>query len=646
MSANKNNSTVGDAKSPASRKSEVDLRDAVDLSGQASASTSSPGYKIPEICNAVSNMVADFDRHTPPSTCLQKIWFSFFFDGTGNNLVADLKLSKHSNIARLYRAHRPSNEKVGIYAIYIPGIGTYFREVGDPGGTVMGAAFGAKGEARLKFALEQFDEYLKGPQSRAVAPSNAIQEISIAVFGFSRGAALARAFVNALMETRCAKKNGKWFLRKGNWPVRFCFMGLFDTVASVGQPMSQNNTDFYNPSISDVRAMLDERAEDYADTRPVRLAFSSGGIPGADPAPGKNAGHNSWAEKLEIDESVEEVRHFVAAHEIRNSFPLDSISVLKGGRIVKPAHFYEVIYPGAHSDVGGGYAAGEGAKSTLSDESLSLIPLRHMYDLAVAKGVPMFPEGKLVSNDFNVSATLREIFDKYLRVVGTTTTLGGGFNRHMRLMLAWRFQCMKWNADRKMDFSESLRKHDERFRKEKSNYEPRMRTLEQQLGVAENALVAARASGGSMTSSVSAIEKAKSEVARRKDEFLSVKAEHDAIPDMSRAYALTPLYEEQLLADTEAIRSLLNSKKVAYARSNLRPHYLGLIESYESEVYRTAKNGHEAVFCFFEQYVHDSLAGFGRDATFPSDPRVIYVGGDAKLRFALHTDEIQKTMLV
>ena len=37
---------------------------------------------------------------------------------------------------------------------------------------------------------------------------------------------------------------------------------------------------------------------------------------------------------------------------------------------------------------------------------------------------------------------------------------------------------------------------------------------------------------------------------------------------------------------------------------------------------------------FFNLYVHDSLAGFATDNTRPSDPRVIYIGGDVKSRHA------------
>lgn len=42
----------------------------------------------------------------------------------------------------------------------------------------------------------------------------------------------------------------------------------------------------------------------------------------------------------------------------------------------------------------------------------------------------------------------------------------------------------------------------------------------------------------------------------------------------------------------------------------------------------------EKVIGFFDNYVHDSLAGFAKDATLPSDPRVVYLGDDEKYQYA------------
>jgi hypothetical protein len=44
---------------------------------------------------------------------------------------------------------------------------------------------------------------------------------------------------------------------------------------------------------------------------------------------------------------------------------------------------------------------------------------------------------------------------------------------------------------------------------------------------------------------------------------------------------------------------------------------------------------------FFDTYVHDSLAGFAKDATLPSDPRVIYTGGDNKLPYAINQPPVR-----
>ncbi len=63
-------------------------------------------------------------------------YFSFFFDGTGNNKDADEELKKWSNPARLWRngiefaldeaKKSPSNIQNN-YAIYVSGVGTRFN---------------------------------------------------------------------------------------------------------------------------------------------------------------------------------------------------------------------------------------------------------------------------------------------------------------------------------------------------------------------------------------------------------------------------------------------------------------------------------------------------------------------------------------
>jgi hypothetical protein len=258
----------------------------------------------------------------------------------------------------------------------------------------------------------------------------------------------------------------KWVLKQGEWPVRFRFLGLFDTVASVGLPMSSNTTGVYETYTGNTSGMIKKRLRDYPATRPDALAFAANAAPGADPAPGSFHGHKEWGSRLNVHATVEEVRHFVAAHEIRNSFPLDSVSVLSNGRISKHQNFYEAVYPGAHSDVGGGYAPGEGARGLRPSASMSLVPLRHMYECALRCGVPMLVEWTAdIEADFNAEPEMCATYDGYLKAVGSFTSLGEGLNKHMALYYAWRFRSIKRKLKGDTTESSLIRSQDEKFRR-------------------------------------------------------------------------------------------------------------------------------------------------------------------------------------
>jgi hypothetical protein len=70
------------------------------------------------------------------------------------------------------------------------------------------------------------------------------------------------------------------------------------------------------------------------------------------------SGHSNWAlaSDLPIHREVKNCVHYVALHELRSNFPSDSIGVGPEGKIPEGCH--ELFCPGAHSDVGGGYAGG------------------------------------------------------------------------------------------------------------------------------------------------------------------------------------------------------------------------------------------------------------------------------------------------
>ncbi|WP_195848188.1 MULTISPECIES: T6SS phospholipase effector Tle1-like catalytic domain-containing protein [Providencia] len=168
------------------------------------------------------------------------------------------------------------------------------------------------------------------------------------MYGFSRGAAEARTFVywvNQLLEklpTFSDIPEAEKTLY--GLPVSVDFLGVFDTVPAVG----------------------------FANVMPM---FS---------------GHNSWAggtQQLPKSSLVKNCCHFVAAHEQRQAFAVDSVRTPEG---IYPPNTVAVIYPGMHSDVGGGYPQGDQGKARDSaGELLSQIALHDMYAAAFDAGAPL-----------------------------------------------------------------------------------------------------------------------------------------------------------------------------------------------------------------------------------------------------------------
>lgn len=377
-----------------------------------------------------------------PLSCQGQVWVSIFFDGTNNN-KDDKKTGEpvngHSNVARLHGAHRDDPQK-GIFRFYIPGVGTPFPEIGDSGGVIVGAlggGLGFLGADRINWGILQVvnavhntlfpDVDLINDQQAKTIVSNMssmvstlgfegsyrrmvlntweekltavvkkhpmkLTQINVAVFGFSRGAASARAFVNWLFQI-CEREGGGFAL--AGVPLRVYFLGIMDTVGSVG---------------------------------------TNDSIPGLD-------GHMAWAstENLAINQNVEQCVHFVALHEQRGSFPLDSAN----GRA------REVIYPGMHSDVGGGYAPGEQGKNMPIDAPsphLSQIPLLDMFHEATKAGVPLMSwediqKRNKLKKDFSVSPTLIKNYNGYLAAHKVPSLpLHQAVRKHMTLYFRWRGQ--------------------------------------------------------------------------------------------------------------------------------------------------------------------------------------------------------------
>ncbi|WP_374992560.1 T6SS phospholipase effector Tle1-like catalytic domain-containing protein [Paraburkholderia sp. SARCC-3016] len=139
--------------------------------------------------------------------------------------------------------------------------------------------------------------------------------------------------------------------------------------------------------------------------------------------------HNLSDLRLRIPEQVERCVHLVAGHELRACFPLTSVG--NGS-----ARCEEIVLPGVHSDVGGGYQPDEQGRS----DKLARIALNRMRLEAAISGVP-FTAPKLaeekVSNLFEYDENAKSLFDEYMSAVNATGTLEQQLFAHMRLYYGW-----------------------------------------------------------------------------------------------------------------------------------------------------------------------------------------------------------------
>lgn len=352
------------------------------------------------------------DAPAAQQDCDDRIKLTFFFDGTGQDKLTDPSGEAWSNVAKLAEIAR-RDEGNGTYPYYISGIGTnlireepwwklgqYFRDT-----TLLGGSTGWGAESRLESgdiylskalrrALQLAARKASGEVQRvchqnendafdelhsALANHRLIKAIDISVFGFSRGAALARTFVNRLLK-QCERSNGE--LTYQSYPIRFRFVGLFDTVASFGLPASN---------------LFDD----------VDL----------------------W-----LPEEVERCAHYVSAHELRYAFPVTLIR--QNGDY--PTGWKEEVFPGVHSDVGGGYAPGQQSRSNTS----ARVPLAAMLREATQAGVPLrgwkdVSTDALFNNMFEIPEQTQSLFDTYMASLGAGATSGPVGQRMQTHMEPW-----------------------------------------------------------------------------------------------------------------------------------------------------------------------------------------------------------------
>lgn len=354
----------------------------------------------------------DQGRRTQRFTCCHSLHISLFFDGTNNNEKSDTQNGHPTNIAKLFHASLRGKDAMGqgYFSYYMPGVGTPFPEVGELDYSDSGLQYATGGEDRINWALVQVASALsyalnnksgiddivaktkveamstwKAPLMSALGEGNRrrimkellaplharkdeaqpkVLAVKLYVYGFSRGAAEARTFVtwlSQLFDTPEGDELPKQELL--GLPVSVEFLGVLDTVASVG--------------IAHVAPFF--------------------------------AGHMDWADNTQLlpdaqrfPELVKCCRHFVAGFEQRSCFPLDSIRNENGQY---PANTYEVVYPGVHSDVGGGYPKNDQGKAREgTHELVSQIVLHDLYAAAFAAGAPLQVPEEVLPDTFNTSS--------------------------------------------------------------------------------------------------------------------------------------------------------------------------------------------------------------------------------------------------
>ncbi|NVL51298.1 DUF2235 domain-containing protein, partial [Pseudomonas syringae pv. actinidiae] len=232
----------------------------------------------------------------------------------------------------------------------MPGVGTPFPEIGELDYSEGGLKYATGGEDRINWALVQvasalsfalnnkkeiedavsktkveamstlkaplmsalgqgnrrrtMNELLAPLQSKTQLAKPRVLGVKLFVYGFSRGAAEARTFVTWLSQLFDTPEGAEQPVQElAGLPVSVEFLGLLDTVASVG----------------------------IAHAAPFF------------------AGHMDWADDTQLlpdaqrfPNLVKRCRHLVAGFEQRSCFPLDSIRNEDGQY---PADTYEVVYP-------------------------------------------------------------------------------------------------------------------------------------------------------------------------------------------------------------------------------------------------------------------------------------------------------------
>lgn len=233
-----------------------------------------------------------------------------------NSGSADNEITNIQKLHDFYQFSDKAENNLFIHRQYIEGIGTTndgsSTTITDDSGYGMATGKGDSGvDAKVKKGCEVVAKSLK--KSLSGSGYDGIGCFQFDVFGFSRGAAAARHFINVVTQGESGYF-GKALHEKHiplsapfDWKnpqqCQFTFVGVFDTVAAIVDPAAGD----FSPANN--------------DNPGIHLA-------------------------LPVKQTLRAV-HITAADEFRDYFALNQLN--------PAAQFTEIAVPGAHSDIGGGY---------------------------------------------------------------------------------------------------------------------------------------------------------------------------------------------------------------------------------------------------------------------------------------------------
>lgn len=299
-----------------------------------------------------------------------------FFDGTGNDPT---DAQSYSNIRKLFLVYpnnydpdiggqkeedKKSTNYPKVQSAYIRGVGS--KNAKSEEDSMFGGGFGSGAKPRLEgmlFYIQSMIEIYK-EKNNGLLP----EYLELDIFGFSRGAAMARHFVNLLKQDGGSFYKIKFKYEASNLKIRT--LNVFDTVGSIG-------------------------------------------IAGKDFDPGLTY-------HIKQDYISDAITHFIADDEYRYNFDGQFISTNDTDypKDKREGKLHEYVLLGAHSDIGGGYKK---EAHQVTNNELPKVYLNKMYKRCIDVGVPLL--GKPMSIEWIVPDELNDYVNNFEKLYNEKTNL-------------------------------------------------------------------------------------------------------------------------------------------------------------------------------------------------------------------------------